>query len=1457
MNGGVCKTDTTPPHCECPETHAGVDCSIPLDIFPTSCNLVALWPLTTNHLDGNGNLINLNVSSDVATFDRTVLYFPDGGPQSVPEGSGFGIPLFTPGVANGGITVEFTKIAPFQIDASFTISAYVRFTSNWNWDATTKWPFVSFEDDGVAGHSPLIWLNPDGEMIIEYTSLGATVVENLNALPIYVGKGHSWKFVSIQYDSFISEVKHTVIDFLDNTTTFSAAITLVNKPNFNTKKMFIGSDGGTDNFDGYMACFSIYNWALSATEIEQLKMACDHVLGGATAPAATPGCDGCTSWAFPNLDALAMPDTNEYLYNVGDTVTFTSAMFTQFGTGHPERERTVVCNGTTGQWDDWEDPQDYSHGCNPGCLNNGICVCNDTVCACQCNPLFTGNDCSWIVATHHEYMFSNSSAFWPLDAQRVVSIDGVKKALDLSQHAQHLDIGKTVALVDGPFGVPKTAVRFRNSIVYDKFIAALHGTVSNTLMVSGQVATIHFYMKYNADTGHQTVFGFETPSGGPQSSSLGLNETSGCFNFNPGPYQLPCGGNLNDMSWIGVKMMYHSPLAPNTIESSGAADPLVGNGPVVTLQTSTNFLIGMDNFLALSSDLTISCLGIYNDPYTASDLTAIRHRRLCSQVHKYHCPAAPLAGASMVGPRYATAGIDSSVFYFCLETRQVSSSRIVELQCADSAGTIIFTPPGPNWVPAAPAACTTPGAGVCTPGCVHGTCNVNLCDCDPGWGGVDCDIDLTIFPENCRKPYIYPLTSKFVANSGKSKNLFYPDLYSISNPTGVNADWQAGDLYSTWPPEFGINNYAYALPTTHSVDFSYKVPPFQSATSFTISAYVKFDITNANYDVLYPVVTFKNEWVAPSPALYLAPNGNAMMIYKYGTVNYTLSLSLPTFVGIGPWAFVSYVYNSTVDEVQVVLNAENYSLPISTGVTPQFHTIRMYLGSSDTAVDGASDVFAGQIACLSLYNTALNSKEITDLMLACNSLLGGPAISSSENVTQCRSCYQLPLVNTGGSEHIRAFPTISDVDFPVGTTVPLKVPPYRSWDGDYLTVYRTLDVTCTTNNVSEPTWEPAVLPDLLTSLYYFFTRVCDPSCINGRCLCIPICLCICFPGYTGADCQMMSTPYTATPHIFVPLTSDTGVQEGTKMFVRALDFGTYGITKSYEWVLNGMICGFEEGPFGVKDTGYRQRSIRDSMGAGNLYPINYISAPGPDIVFVPNWEIADWTMMVFIKYDRKQIGHENIVSFYYAIGTYREFALSTETGEILIYPDDLALPLNASETPIEVAGTWVPIVITYNAGLLNAIYGDATVNVSTGMPYVFPTGIGVAVDSRLNFLYSNVFSKLSDLSIACFGLYIESYSYELTVEHAKRCQMFSKQKCPTVPMPEGSNFFMTDQTTIAGSIVTFSCFEGYWWNSTQTKSIELLCDQSNSTMPSLFWNAPDLPAYCTSKFISRQKRLTN
>ena len=1149
----------------------------------------------TSQMDGSGNLINLNMTSDVATYDRTVLYFPDAGPHSAPEGLGFGVPMFTPGAANGGITVEFTKIAPFQIDSSFTISAYVRFTSNWNWGPTTKWPFVTFDHDGYVGQSPFIWLNPDGEMIIEYSSSGATVTENLNAPPIYVGKGHSWKFVSIQYDVFTSQMKHTIIDFLGSTATFSAPITLTNKPSFNTKKMFIGSDGATNNFDGSMACFSIYNWALSATEIEQLKSACDQILGGSAAPVATAGCDGCTNLVFPNDNGMAIPDTNRYIYAPGETVTFTSAMFTQFGTGHPERERTVVCSGVTGYWDNWEDPKDYSRGCNPECLNNGNCVCDSNGCSCQCNPLFTGNDCSWIIAVYHDYMAANSTVFWPLDAQRMVSIGGVRKALDLSNNAQHLDIGKTVAFVNGPMGNrPKTAMRFRNGILYDKFLAALHGAVSNTMWASGQTVSIHFYIKFNEFTGHQTVFGYETPSGGPQSSSLGLDEAAGCFIFhdNAGTHALPCDGQLSDGDWHGIKMMYEPPLYPGTIEGRvDFQDPLFGNGPTVSLQTSSNFLIGLDNFLPLGSDLSLSCIGIYNEEYTASDNTARRHRKLCSQVHRYHCPASPTATANMVGPRYATTNVDSTIYYFCVEGYQSGGSRTIPLSCADSGGSIMFFSGDPVWSPAAPAACGV--AGSCIPGCVHGTCSVNLCSCDPGWGGVNCDVDLMIFPDNCRNPFIYPLTSTFVSSTGRSKNIYNPTSAAIVNPTGLNVDWKPGDLFSNWPPAIAINNYAYSTPTSHYVNFAMTNPPFQSATSFTVSAYIKFDIVNAIYDTLYPVVTFENVWTAPSPALYIAPDGNAKMICKYGTSTYTLSLSLPSFIGIGPWAFVTFIYNSTADEVQVVLNAQNYSLPVSIGATPQFDTLKMYLGSSDTPLAGANDVFAGQIACLSLYNTPLTQPMIMDLMTACDSLLGGPAISSTENVTQCTTCYQLPQKSTSAVDangnnyqHIRLFSSDSDVDFPIGSVVSINAPPYKTFHGDYLTVYRTLNITCILNGTSAK-WSPEIPATVYYgSGPYFNAKVCDPTCMNGRCMCEPYCKCYCFPGYTGHDCQVLISNFQGD-YTFVPMTKDTLIQYGTRVYIRAWDFGPYSST--YEYMTNGDRGGFDIGPFGTKDSAYRQR----------------------------------------------------------------------------------------------------------------------------------------------------------------------------------------------------------------------------------------------------------------------------
>ena len=228
--------------------------------------------------------------------------------------------------------------------------------------------------------------------------------------------------------------------------------------------------------------------------------------------------------------------------------------------------------------------------------------------------------------------------------------------------------------------------------------------------------------------------------------------------------------------------------------------------------------------------------------------------------------------------------------------------------------------------------------------------------------------------------------------------------------------------------------------------------------------------------------------------------------------------------------------------------------------------------------------------------------------------------------------------------------------------------------------------------------------------------------------------------------------------------------------------------------------------------------------------------------FITNWVLSDWTIYVYIKYNIKHVGHQNLVQFYHSVN-WRDFTLSCETGEIVLHPAGIILPLNASQTPIDVPDTWIFTVITYTGGQLSTAFGEATPDTVGGVAYVFP---GDPTEVKMG--YSKQLATYNDLSYSCFGIYAQEYNRSVSIEHAKKCQEFSKKRCPNAPSPDGGHFFISDLSTIANSIVVYSCVEGYWWNSTLTREIELLCDQTDSTMPSLFWNAPDLPAYCTSKF---------
>ena len=356
-NGGTCVSGTPTATCSCVTGFMGLDCSVPIDIFPTPCNLVHFWPMTSTHLTNQGKLADLiNATTDITL--GSPLYFKDNGPFSMPYGLYWGIPELQSTSPVGTLQIDL-PVVPFQLNAPFTISAFVRLGPTTNW--YTSYPLFSFADDGIAGNSPEITVDAFGKFNFTYTSYSSQHSKWIDPPVEWIGVGLDWRFVSIRYDHYTSKVSAWLDGQVDE-------ITLSTPPVFNSHKLYIGSsDSTTTVWDGSISCITIYNWALSDAEVQQLKEACREVLGGPSAPKVSTDCHACTGASLP-YGYLGMPDSNEYMYPAGSVVEYRTVARTWFTFPEPQRSTTTTCQSTSGLWDPTPiEVVEKAMACNPEC----------------------------------------------------------------------------------------------------------------------------------------------------------------------------------------------------------------------------------------------------------------------------------------------------------------------------------------------------------------------------------------------------------------------------------------------------------------------------------------------------------------------------------------------------------------------------------------------------------------------------------------------------------------------------------------------------------------------------------------------------------------------------------------------------------------------------------------------------------------------------------------------------------------------------------------------------------------------------------------------------------------------------------------------------------------------------------------------------------------------------------
>ena len=321
------------------------------------------------HLTNVGKLrdvINATIDDNDLTVDGSV-YFLDNGPFSEPLGLNWGIPQQISTTPIGSMQATF-PVVPIQLNAPFTISAFVRLSAETNWN--TYYPLFSFTNDGVAGNSPQVLIDAYGRAKFTYTSFQQSFTEFLDPPNSWIGVGLSWKFVSFRYDHYTSKISFWLDGQVDEVIlngTFP--LTEPSFPVFNTRTIFVGSsDASVNVWEGSISCFSIYNWALTDAETQHLKEACTEILGGSTVSILpSSSCNACTGASLP-YGYLGMPDSNEYMYPAGSVVEYRTVARTWFTFPEPQRSTTTTCQSSSGLWD--PTPIEFtekSMACNPEC----------------------------------------------------------------------------------------------------------------------------------------------------------------------------------------------------------------------------------------------------------------------------------------------------------------------------------------------------------------------------------------------------------------------------------------------------------------------------------------------------------------------------------------------------------------------------------------------------------------------------------------------------------------------------------------------------------------------------------------------------------------------------------------------------------------------------------------------------------------------------------------------------------------------------------------------------------------------------------------------------------------------------------------------------------------------------------------------------------------------------------
>ena len=640
-NGGTCVARVSYAHCVCPSNFVGIDCTIDYRTLPQTCNLLALWPLTSNHISGKEKLIDI-AAGQHASFASTVIW-PDANILYTTEIRRIPDLLYSDvGAISATLHDNHFK------HQKFTVAAFVNFDLEAT-DYYKLYPLLSFGNVDDLSGSPVIYMSPSGDFRFYFTAFGET--HHVNATfqsGEFIGIG-SWTMIGMTYESFPTSYQVTFFGRVDTygTLKFTLPEVLPIRPSFISQELWIGSAHMNETsdtarvFPGKIACLSMYKDSLDNTEFEDLYDACMAIVGDTTPVAATQTkCDVCTN--PPPIDYALISEVN-----------YKSLAFTGYSAVCPvnkriesdplSRSQTGWCAGS----DTWIADSNCSLTmspvqCDPMCLNGGHCYCNDTLqsCFCECQPGFTGPDC--ILDTSLNLIPDTVVAFWPMSSDTVVNNGNTLEALDFSPWENKLTIGSSVGMLgevhSGGYGFTTRYPLFNsfelNPHLQDSYLftlnpLSLNGTYyhdgetweNSTVVDYHESFVVVFFLNYHFVKSYGDLPIFGVPYNG---TAIYLDHESGQFRYYPDGLLIPHTGEvLGDKleSWLLITIVFNGTSSEIGTSAIEVWDPLLDPYDFITVSTpkfnSSVFYIGNDvQDKSNGPNFAISCFGIYAQEYS-------------------------------------------------------------------------------------------------------------------------------------------------------------------------------------------------------------------------------------------------------------------------------------------------------------------------------------------------------------------------------------------------------------------------------------------------------------------------------------------------------------------------------------------------------------------------------------------------------------------------------------------------------------------------------------------------------------------------------------------------------------------------------------------------------------------------------------------------------------------------